>query len=171
MDGLVSRWPILFLVLQKEVLRNMTELLATGLRESFEISEACQVFQLSLDKSEECTVHFFCITRTEIVHQIGFFFNAWNNYGREISRPSDRYDSEINFERMLKVTNLLHLRMSQFTSTPPLYSFPTVFDINITCGLQFVRCRVQMFAMDFCLLDIIYYPFVLCMRNVGTAVA
>ena len=94
-----------------------------------------------------------------------------NKHGREISRPSDRYDSEINFERMLKVTNLLHLRMSQFTSTPPLYSFPTVFDINITCGLQFGRCRVQMFAMDFCLLDIIYYPFVLCMRNVGTAVA
>ena len=117
-------------------------------------------------------VHFIRITRTEIVHQRGFIsLMPENNYEREISRPSDRYDSEINFERMLKVTNLLHLRMSQFTSTPPLYSFPTVFDINITCGLQFVRCRVQMFAMDFCLLDIIYYPFVLCMRNVGTAVA
>ena len=117
-------------------------------------------------------VNFVCITRTEIVHQRGFIsLMPENNYEREISRPSDRYDSEINFERMLKVTNLLHLRMSQFTSTPPLYSFPTVFDINITCGLQFVRCRVQMFAMDFCLLDIIYYPFVLCMQNVGTAVA
>ena len=117
-------------------------------------------------------VHFVCITRTGIVHQRGFIsLMPENNYWREISRPSDRYDSEINFERMLKVTNLLHLRMSQFTSTPPLYSFPTVFDINITCGLQFGRCRVQMFAMDFCLLDIIYYLFVLCMRNVGTAVA
>ena len=117
-------------------------------------------------------VYFVCITSTEIVHQRGFIsLMPENNYGREISRPSDRYDSEINFERMLKVTNLLHLRMSQFTSTPPLYSFPTVFNININCGLQFVRCRVQMFAMDFCLLDIIYYSFVLCMRNVGTAVA